>query len=786
MHRWDKWNLEQDKLEDLLVQEVKNLPIITRRSQELWLGIQIKSPRRWQSLLETEDRVKLSTIYASLYDEVRELEKSCEMFEIFPPDISQWILELLAGQRNIYDLRHSKLRRFIRQTAKNEKSPDSAQAVIDTSYKCAELLAILPQKVLRYLSEFQRLPLPEVLEKQILRKSFISDYPRQAIYQQARKAKNVLVAGHSRYALRIAYRYVNQGIDYLDLVQAAFLGLIRAAKKFDYQKHTRFAIYASTWMWQKVKRTIANQSRVIRIPVYVRTQIQEIQETYENFWEEKKREPNFDELLLRSAYLEEKDIKRIEQCHAKGIPLPEKLQQRYQDSSQELRLRLKRSCPILSLESICENDQDALTNQPTFPMQKSLNRIARSSLMKRVYKLITNFSERDQKILRMRFGLDTGKDHTLAEIGEEFDLTRERIRQIETQILDYLARKLPEQLWQDYRSSRVWSLSSDLNIPLTTKKLFPNREQIRSQDWTWLGQLLEELPGGDWHHKQGASSREEQLIEALQTLKEPAHYSDIAEQLNDMLEQENLEDRYIYSQLFNHEDSFILLGEGVFSLTSWEKKRGEAPVPVLPFCPTILPDEQEREYVFLESVLVAQNILKQELTVNEFLERIFAWAGIEEAQSTWLLQSVLSAYYSIGVIPYTFYPDAKSEILVSTMPEIGLQELRRYCLRMMTQRIIAMPQFWWLMQRYEPARACDITEHFINVHPLGLDDTLKRLELLTSIGATQKSRYARFRLNGLGQESASQFGEPPNIFDEETDTSSSNTEDINSLDLITF
>ncbi len=146
---------------------------------------------------------------------------------------------------------------------------------------------------------------------------------------------------------------------------------------------------------------------------------------------------------------------------------------------------------------------------------------------------------------------------------------------------------------------------------------------------------------------------------------------------------------------------------------------------------------------------------------------------------------MLSAYYLVGVIPHIFYPDAKGNIVVSTMPHMGLQDLRRYCLRMMTQRLVAMPEFWWLIKRYEPARACDITGYVVDVHPLGLDDTSNRLELLTSIGALQKSRYARFQLTNLGRELASQFGEAPHIF-EEVKMTSQGIEDLDTFDLISF
>lgn len=781
--------MDNSSLVYYLVQEVINLPILTSRAQELWLGIQIRAPENRKALLKLDgygNDVALSAIYASLYAQNQELGKVCEKCEIHPPDVLKWIVDVLATRNDIYDFRRSKLRRFLRNVNKLELSSEGIQDLTKLSYKIAELIVILPSNVLLYISMFERLPLPDVLEAWIAKESIQINSARQAAQQQAEIAKQALVIGYLRYALRTARKYVDQGVPYLDLVQEAFSGLMSAAEKFDYQEQTRFGIYASNWMWQRITRAIANQSRTIRVPIHAQTQIQEIQEIYEQLWEEKKRVPTFDELLMKSMYLEEEEAERIKQLRAAETPLPEELEQSYQEAAQALNLRLRSSQDILSLDVVRENAGESLISKTTYRTQDLLNRMARSLIMKKVYSLMSSFSDRDQEILRMRFGLENGEDHTLAEVGETFDLTRERIRQIETRILQHLAKHISEQQLRDCLSAQVWPLSFDSNAPLVTKELFPSQKQSESRDWEWLDRLLEKLPGGDWHRRQTYSTREEQLVEALQALQEPAHYSDIAEQLNDMLDHKEFEDKYIYSLLFKYEKSFVLLGEGVFSLMSWERKRAEQTTPVLPFCPPTLPDELERDHVFLESVLVAREILKQELTVDQFLEKVFSWAGVDESQSAWLLQSVLSAYYLVGVIPYIFYPDVKSDIIRSTVPEIGLQELRRYCLRMVTQRLVAMPQFWWLLHRYEPARACDITEHFIDVHPMELDDTSNRLELLTSIGALQKSRYSRFQLTPLGRELASRLGEAPHLFEEEVDTTAQDIENLDVFDLISF
>jgi hypothetical protein len=390
----------------------------------------------------------------------------------------------------------------------------------------------------------------------------------------------------------------------------------------------------------------------------------------------------------------------------------------------------------------------------------------------------------------MRFGLDTEAEHTLAEIGEIYDLSRERIRQIEHKILVHLKTHISEEELSDCLSLVYWSFpcsgSSDLDPKLpVSSEIHPS--SVEKDEYTYLDDLLDQLPGGDWHQRHRGSTREEQLVEAMTMLQEPAHYSDVKEQIDDLLGPEELDEKYVYSLLSKYEDSFILLGEGVFSLVTWERKRAEQLEPVLPFCPAVLPNALERDQVFLESILVAKEIWKKGIVLGDFLQQLLQWAGIIETQSTWFLQSVVSAYYTVGVLPYCFYSDKMSDTIVLTLPELGLQQLRRRCLQMMTKRLVAMPEFWWLLQRYEPARASDIAEHFVDIHPLSLDDTLNRLEMLTGIGATHKSEYSRFRLTSLGYDLANQYGKAPSLEEGATILSQSSKETGSDLfDLIAF
>jgi hypothetical protein len=137
---------------------------------------------------------------------------------------------------------------------------------------------------------------------------------------------------------------------------------------------------------------------------------------------------------------------------------------------------------------------------------------------------------------------------------------------------------------------------------------------------------------------------------------------------------------------------------------------------------------------------------------------MFEWTETSAPQKRWFQQSVLLSYYVVGLIPYVFLDDDIHSVLRSTLPELDIQEMRRYCLQVLTRRLVAMPESWWLFQRYQPVRPSDLCIHFVDTHPLGLDDAANRLSVLVSMGAAYKLTDGRYRLSALGEEAANQYG----------------------------
>ncbi|MBR0480714.1 RNA polymerase sigma factor RpoD [Candidatus Saccharibacteria bacterium] len=277
--------------------------------------------------------------------------------------------------------------------------------------------AFADDSVRLYLREIGKVPLLTPDEEQELAKK---------ASEGDKKAKDRMVEANMRLVVSIAKRYTGRGLDFLDLIQEGNTGLLRAVEKFDPDKGFKFATYATWWIRQAITRAIADQARTIRIPVHMVETINKILRTSRKMTQELNREPTIDELA------KEMDME------------PEKV---------ENALRIKQD--IASLDQSVGRDGDdedsvlgdfVEDEERVSPEDSAANKLLKEQLAK----IISTLSDREQKIIKMRFGIGGSKSHTLEEVGLEFSVTRERIRQIEAKALSKLRKHKDTKKLQEY------------------------------------------------------------------------------------------------------------------------------------------------------------------------------------------------------------------------------------------------------------------------------------------------------------------------------------------------
>jgi RNA polymerase primary sigma factor len=243
------------------------------------------------------------------------------------------------------------------------------------------------------------------------------------LVQRGEAARSHMIRANTRLVVSIAKRYLGQGVPFLDLIQEGNLGLIKAVEKFDYHRGHRFSTYATWWIRQSITRALADQGRVIRLPVHLSDRIRKVYQVAQQLEQDWGRQPTPEEI-------------------AEELGLP----------AQKVQWMLKVSQRPLSLEKPVGEEEDSELGSfiPDRDAPTPSDTAYHSLLQSKLDEVLTTLSPREARILQLRFGLQDGRSYTLEEVGRKFGLTRERIRQIEHEALDRLRHPSRSRQLRDY------------------------------------------------------------------------------------------------------------------------------------------------------------------------------------------------------------------------------------------------------------------------------------------------------------------------------------------------
>ena len=428
----------------LYLREIGRIDLLDA-DHEFWLSARMKAHKLLASHrknLKSQEDDREAQLLLGFSEEMcgvcDELHSTVKKTKNSLPDFALTLTEAQMLRQTWHSTEPSYLRAFLEQEywSKGKKTEELVKKIFRV-YLCMYMLPVdLAQNLLVHLQDQSHLPDPaffsthmpdsRILKANIKSVEFLSEDSNQA-----------LIRANLRLVVSVAKRYMNRGITFLDLIQEGNMGLLRAVEKFDPTLGYKFSTYATWWIRQSISRHIAENARTIRIPVHMYESISRVIRIQRSLTQRFGREPTLEEIALESEFIDESFVEKIYLALKNNTPLTPELAEAWEDATSKVQNVLKVAEEPISLElPIGDEDNSTLADfiedqEASAPMDAA----AREILVDQVRASLSVLNERERQVLELRFGLMDGKDHTLEEVSQYFDVTRERIRQIEAKAL---------------------------------------------------------------------------------------------------------------------------------------------------------------------------------------------------------------------------------------------------------------------------------------------------------------------------------------------------------------